>query len=96
MIEKVNILGREYRVEFKKIPDADGVSQYGRNDLNKGIIRVNPKSPNVDSTLVHEVLHGIFHESGLSHLFTSDTEEAIVVAVENGLVTAGLIPRLSK
>jgi hypothetical protein len=89
----IPILGRAYRVEYLNLND-----EFGACLKDKGIIQVHKKLNDRDrqETIVHEVLHGILHESGLEHLLTDELEEAIVRAFDHGLNRSGLIRPMTK
>lgn len=86
----VNILGTDYTVKIVKM----GKDDYGDCDTDKKVIRLNRRKDQKAESLVHEVIHGALHESGLTNVLhtTEGLEEAIVRAVEHGLKTAELIP----
>lgn len=87
----INIMGRTYRVEYTKLKK----SLFGDCDTAKAVIRINRDlDPRVAyETIVHEVIHAILAESGLSQLLQTQDglEEAIVRALECGLIGAGVL-----
>ena len=87
----VSIMGRPYRVEYTKLKK----DLFGDCDSGKGLIRVNNKltARVAQETLLHEVLHAILAESGLTQLLThvDGLEEAIVRGLERGLIGTGLL-----
>jgi len=92
MTAKINILGAEYQLLYEKM----GKSTYGSCNGSKKVIKINSKLDHFAENLVHEVIHGVFWESGLHHVLTVDGhEEAIVRAIEHGLKSAGLIPEVT-
>jgi len=87
-MDSITILGCTYRIEYVELKE----DLYG--DCNTGVIRVNRTKDREEqwSTVVHEVLHGILHESGLTYALGDDNmEEGIVRALEHGLMRSGLI-----
>ena len=83
---KLPILGREHSVQV------DSISDRGEYDSFTATIRINENDPDKRSVLVHEAIHAILYESGLCHVLERDNlEEAVVLAVENGLMRSGLI-----
>lgn len=91
----VNVLGRAYRVDF----DAKlKKSLFGDCDTSHALIRINRKldARTARETLLHEVIHAILAESGLNQIInqTDGLEEAIVRAMERGLITAGILPNV--
>jgi hypothetical protein len=90
LIHTINILGREYRIEYVSAATLDG--SHGDHDGDEGLIRVNQTSQIAKKEIIlHEVLHAILHEAGIGFILKSKLEEAIVRALENGLIRAGLI-----
>ena len=93
--KSVMILGHRYKVELVELEE-DG---FGYSEGNARIIRINPKHPanTYMATLLHEIIHQIFHITGLSNMLDSTKEdkfeEAIVVALEHGLSPYFTIPK---
>jgi len=93
--KSVCILGVQYKVEMRELEDEG----FGYSEGNARIIQINPKHPadTYMATLLHEILHQIFHISGLSNMLDSTKEdkfeEAIVVALEHGLSPYFTIPK---
>lgn len=85
----IQILGTEFRIEYTtKLPKDD----YGDTVGNDRVIRVKSRLRGeiAKSTLIHEILHAIFHVSGQSEILakhdeSGQLEEALVVALEHGL-----------
>jgi len=89
------ILGQKYKVEMGEL-DEDG---FGYSEGNSRIIRINPKhaANTYMATLLHEIVHQIFHITGISNMLDTvkedKFEEAIVVALEHGLTPYFTIPK---
>lgn len=83
--KSVQILGREYVIRRKKM------SCCGMCDFTTGTIFLKSgiKGETVEATLLHEVVHGILHESGLHFNWTDEFTESVVRALEHGLGRAG-------
>lgn len=73
--------GAEWRVKWEKVSDDD----YGECIPEERLIRINPDKPadTFEATLFHEKLHAALAMSGLSTLLSDETEEAIVLCLEN-------------
>jgi len=83
-------MGARYKLHyFSNIKTGDGDNIFGDTDKNKKLIRIDLKYCKSDSmltsTLLHEFIHAILGQTGLDNLLTDEVEEAIVVAIENGL-----------
>ena len=85
----VPILGQSFDIAYKEHLQEDGEDVYGQTDtkeFNIGIDKKSNKDPKTfEATLMHETIHGILGVSGLNELLDEKLEEAIVVAIENGL-----------
>jgi len=85
MIPKsIIIFGIKFKVEVVNLV-SEGIS--GDSHLGKRLIRINSKDK-IDeqrSTLLHEVLHMALGIGGIEAVLPPDTEEAIVVCLENAL-----------
>lgn len=83
--KSVQILGREYTIRRKKM-SCSGMCDFatGTIFLKSGI-----KGETAEATLLHEVVHGILHESGLHFNWTEEFTESVVRALEHGLGRAG-------
>lgn len=81
----VPILGREYTIRRKRMTES------GICDFAAGIIYLKSglKGKDAEATLLHEVIHGVLHESGLHFNWTDDFTESVVRALEHGLYRAG-------
>lgn len=90
MITGIPVLGEVYKVVVKRL-DGD---IHGTMDGDKKLIEIDTKSTDIRGTLVHETLHAILHEAGLRNVLEAGLEEAVVVALENGLMKSGLIRKL--
>ena len=80
----LEVLGETYTVVTLPLPD----DEHGQCDCEKKIIKLNCDAP--PATLLHELLHAILFESGLSFVLEDRTEEAVVRAIEHGLVKADI------
>ena len=90
MIPKhIEILGHRFKVVVCELPSSDTHYLHGDCDTSRRYIRINASdSPGVQiRTLFHEKLHAILGISGVSNLLSEEVEEAIVVALENGLLS---------
>ena len=92
--QKVNICGHVYTIQFvdyiRKKDGSIDESTVGENSNDDRLIKI--KTTDIAekqqrATLLHEIIHGILHNSGLAALLNDDDqEEAFVVALENGLM----------
>jgi len=83
--KKVIILGREFEVKSPtKVGDDD---HYGDCDGAERVIRVRAslKGESFEDVLLHETIHGVLYTAGISEMLGDRLEEALVVALENGL-----------
>lgn len=81
-------MGQAWSIEFwNHIIDEDGDILQGDTDETTRVIRISTAYPKIrqKSTLVHEILHAILRVSGIKQLIKDDIEEALVIAIENGL-----------
>lgn len=82
---KIRIGHADYRVQLVK--ELDGGETMGHFLRDDGVIKMVPTAPVADAnTLLHEVLHGAFGESGLDHGALAKHEERIVAALTNQLL----------
>lgn len=83
----VPILGQLYTVEY-----VDLGRYQGESDGDEHSIKVHEDLDGTErrDATVHEILHSILHESGLTHLLTDELEEALVRALEHGLCRSGV------
>lgn len=69
---------------------------YGYYHAHRHLIEISLKSNDTPEmvwrSLLHEALHAILHVTGQSEGLGGETEEALVIALENGI--AGLFPQL--
>lgn len=81
----VNILGRKYLVRRKRMDGA------GLCDFSAGVIylRTGLQGGDAEGTLLHEIIHGILHESGIHFNWTDEFTESVVRALEHGLGRVG-------
>lgn len=78
----VDILGQSYDIIRQPLED------HGRCDTERKCILISESTGQEDQTLLHEVLHAILAESGISWI-VGESEEGIVRAIEGGLWRAG-------
>lgn len=81
----VSILGRTYLVRRKRMKEA------GLCDFNTGIIYLKSGLSNdvAEATLLHEIIHGVLHESGIHFNWSDEFTESVVRALEHGLGRVG-------
>lgn len=82
--KKVIVLGTEFKVEY--IDDLP-CGQYGECQGWERKIKLSSKmsKKDMDASLMHEIIHAIFHVTGWSEKLGSEEEEGIVRALEHGL-----------
>ena len=92
----ITVMGRRVRVLYKKPPTEDGDQLHGYLDPRKMTIWISPDQTKDEqfATLFHEILHVVLHLSGTNQLLDDKGEEAVVRALEHGLVP--LLPALRK
>lgn len=79
---EVDIMGQPYTVSVDRKLEDHGECHFDEKHI---VIR----EPDDERTLLHESTHAILKQTGLCELITEQEQEAIVVAVENGLWQAG-------
>jgi|694.fasta_scaffold00458_83 hypothetical protein len=81
----VNILGREYLVRRKRMKES------GLCDFGVGIIYLKSglRGKDAHDTLLHEIIHGVLHESGIHFNWSEEFTESVVRALEHGLGRVG-------
>jgi hypothetical protein len=94
MIHTINVMGREYRIEYVPATELDGC--HGDMDGDRGVIRVDQASSEQREIILHETIHAILSECGLKYILKRKLEEALVRAIESGLIRAGLIRDLAE
>jgi len=62
---------------------------HGTIDTDRKQIEVDARLASVEQIVLHEAIHGILQECGISELLDDKLEEAIAVGLENGLWRAG-------
>jgi len=83
---KIPVLGVPFEIQYvNKINEED--DSYGECDGPAHKIKIKKSLTNEQKrlTVFHEILHAALYISGQSELLTEQQEEAIVVALENGL-----------
>ncbi len=87
---EIYVLGEEYRIVFD-----DTIVEHGDCNPEKKIIKINPDSEDVQSTIFHEILHAILYQSGQHYNLGDETAEGVVRALEHGLMQLDLIREFS-
>lgn len=78
----LTILGKKVKISKVKM-EAEDSGEY--KDLQIKINNTLTCRDDIRSTLLHEALHAVLDITGHSQRLSSDDEEAIVYAIENGL-----------
>ena len=85
--KSISILGKQFKIEYKaKIGKSKDI--YGETHVHERRIEIRSDQAGdaFEDTLLHEVIHSILGAAGVSELIKDgDLEEAIVIALENGL-----------
>lgn len=87
MIRKLKIGGHPYEILVSDLKHEDPTKElYGRHEVRENIIYINDTiAPSrMEETLIHEVLHAIFYNTGLEH------DEKQIEAISNGLYQLGI------
>ncbi len=87
--KSVMILGAKFKVKIvKSLKDDEGRDLYGESVLTSKLIKLSTEQTpkEMSETLLHEIIHCILHMSGSSYLIHSGAEEALVRALEHGLI----------
>lgn len=81
----VSILGRTYLVRRKRMKES------GLCDFNTGVIYLKSglRGDVAEATLLHEIIHGVLHESGIHFNWSDEFTESVVRALEHGLGRVG-------
>lgn len=90
-VNQIDIMGSRYtitRVAPGSLGD-DVHHVHGMIDTDRKRISVDAERVLAEQIVLHEAIHGIFSECGIGELLDEKLEEAIVVALENGLWRAG-------
>jgi len=81
-LKSINVLGHKVKVEYKTWSDG----QFGSCDPDNKLIKLSHACLKDDelhwSTLVHEVMHIIFHMAGITHM-EANNDEPYVRCFEN-------------
>lgn len=82
----INILGIPFEIKFVKKVDKD--DSMGECDSTSRVIKIKKDTNNeiIESTLLHEIIHGVLAISGVSSGLSEKKEEMLTVALENGLI----------
>jgi hypothetical protein len=82
---QIKILGRTFSIVNSKTTHDD----YGETEGAAGKIVIDhskhTSQEELDSTLLHEIIHGILYISGQAETLSEHQEEGLVIALENGL-----------
>lgn len=86
----VSIMGIPFSIEYKPdLRDEDNSEVMGLTEGATHKITIcsskNKAPDELESVLIHEILHALMYVSGQSTLLDEKTEEAIVTALEHGL-----------
>jgi len=81
----VNILGREYLVRRKRMKEA-GLCDFATGTI---YLRSGMNARDAEGTLLHEIIHGVLHESGIHFNWSDEFTESVVRALEHGLGRVG-------
>ena len=87
MVRKINIGGHEYEILVTELKHENPRKElYGRHEVKENIIYINDEiaASRMQETLIHEVLHAIFYNTGLEH------DERKIEAISNGLFQLGI------
>lgn len=88
MRQYYTVLGKRVKIQYidEIIAAEDGI--FGDFNGATMTIRVRKDLPKkeLESTILHELLHAILFITGQSFVLSSDTEEAFVRALEHGLI----------
>lgn len=79
--KRIWICGHEVRIQYRTKLSADGFFHADKDLIQIKLI------PTWKDTLLHEILHAVLYYSGHSQKFEENDEEALVMALENGLKT---------
>lgn len=81
----VNILGREYLIRRKRMKES-GLCDFATGTI---YLRSGLKGKDAEETLMHEIIHGVLHESGIHFNWSDEFTESVVRALEHGLCRVG-------
>ncbi len=90
--QRIEILGCEYQIQLVDDlgDDTPDLIIEGEIDVQRKQIAISSsKGVNREAVLLHETIHGILAQSGLTHQLDEKLEESIVTAIEEGLFYAG-------
>ena len=78
-------MGHTYTIKYQ--PESMMKNLCGETVFEGRIIRIreNMSEPEIESTLLHEVIHAVLSESGVTYLMSTKMDEAITRAIESGL-----------
>ena len=89
---KFNVLGKEYKIKkIKNLTDDDGSLLYGRCHRLEPLIEYDSgqTKEELQNTLIHELIHAVCHESGLSLMMGNRIEELVCINLSNALMKNG-------
>ncbi|MCP1225713.1 hypothetical protein [Sebaldella sp. S0638] len=83
MLKEINILGKIYKIKYVKKINNDS-DQFGEIDYLKQVIKIRKDcSPEYqESTLLHEIIHGILEQLGFDE---ENKNEHLICSLETGL-----------
>lgn len=81
--KSVNIMGIPFDVEVKKKAKDHGLTNGPERKIS---ITENKNSALMESTLLHEIIHGVFYVTGHSEWLTEEQEEALTLALEHAII----------
>ena len=84
-ILEIPVFGIPFKVQFVEEVDKD--NSYGETEGPERTIKIRQSLPPelLEATILHEICHAVLYTAGVSELLDENLEEAIVVAMENGL-----------
>lgn len=82
----VSVMGIRYDITYKTETPKEG-DDLGSVVFEDRVINIRRGQDDVEfhSTLLHEIIHIVFHNSGMAYLINDEMEEALTRALENGL-----------
>lgn len=86
---KLSICGRIYTISVGHLPDALGICESGHARITISDNLEEHTDQPAELIVLHEVIHAIMFETGLTHMVNEKTEEAITHALALQLHTIG-------
>lgn len=81
----VTILGQKFKIEDKKLSEDTFGETCGMTSRISVDLDKHSSQELLNSTLLHEIIHGVLYVSGQSQTLSEQQEEGLVVCLENGL-----------